>query len=155
MPGGVWRPCATPEGLQACCRTVMCFVRSQRQIPRNFSGLAITILCAVMINGQSSLRRRWPTRPGLPNTKTHCPPPPLAAARRIRPRRCGVVRSADIAARGVPPDAVVSGLPPLGTNPSAHGSSIWAVEVQGRRALHVHLLPSSIIYAVVQSQQSG
>ena len=49
----------------------------------------------------------------------------------------------------------VSGLPLLGANPSAHGSSIWAVEVQGRRALHVHLLPSSIIYAVVQSQQSG
>ena len=92
----------------------------------------------------------------LLNTETRCPPPPLAAASRIRPRRCGIVRSADIAARGVTQFMEgVSGLPPLGTNPSAHGSSIWAVEVQGRRALHVHLLPSSIIYAVVQSQQSG
>ena len=45
----------------------------------------------------------------LLNTETRCPPPPLAAARRIWPRRCGVVRSADIAARGVPPDAVHGG----------------------------------------------
>ena len=51
----------------------------------------------------------------------------------------------------------VSGLPPLGTNPSevSTRSSIWTVEVQGHRALHVHLLPSSTIDAVVQSQQPG
>ena len=58
---------------QACCRTVMCFGRSQRRTPRSSPGLAITTPCALMINGQRSLRQRWPTRPGLPlASASHC-----------------------------------------------------------------------------------